>query len=214
MKILSPNSITQSDIIEYLNGYSDFSFEIKVLKKLAALGYECEHGGTYEDPVTAKSREFDIRALIQKEFFRIHLSVECKNFRDNFPLVVHCLQRKENESYNELILTFEPRNETQQVGPISLPVPSSIEFSKSIKVRQMTLYPKGEFVAKSTDQIGRNQHDSKIVSNDSNVFDKISQAINSSIDLIAEAHYLDTDISPAYMTLVCPVLVVPDATLW
>ena len=72
MRKLSPNSITQSDIAEYLNGYSDFSFEIKVLKKFTNLGYECEHGGTYEDPVTGKSREFDIRALIQKEFVRVH----------------------------------------------------------------------------------------------------------------------------------------------
>jgi hypothetical protein len=37
---------------------------------------------------------------------------------------------------------------------------------------------------------------------------------NSAIDLISEAHYLDTSVTPFYLTLVCPVLVVPDLSLW
>jgi hypothetical protein len=36
-----------------------------VLKELGDLKLRCQHGGTYDDPVTGKSREFDIRALNQ-----------------------------------------------------------------------------------------------------------------------------------------------------
>lgn len=215
MSKLSPDPIVQTDIKKYLNNYSDFSFELQVLKKFSDLGFECSHGGTYEDPVTNKSREYDIRALLQKKFLRIHLSVECKNLRENFPLVVHCLERKENESYNELIFTFKPKPPTQQLGPISVPLPSAfIEFSRSIKVQQFSLYPKKQFVAKSADQVGKRNDNGEITSTDGEVFDKISQAINSAIDLISEAHYLDTDVFPAYLTFVCPVLVIPDSTLW
>ena len=124
------------------------------------------------------------------------------------------MERKENESYNELIHTFELRTPTQQVGPISLPVPGIIENSRSIRLQQFTLYPKKQFVAKSADQIGKQLDNGEITASDGEVFDKISQAINSSIDLISEAHYLDTDISPAYFTLVFPVLVIPDSSLW
>jgi len=215
MSKLSPDPITQSDIKKYLNNYSDFSFELQVLKKFTDLGFECSHGGTYEDPVTNKSREYDIRALLKKKFIRVHLSIECKNLRENFPLVVHCLERKENESYNELIFTFKPETPTQQIGPVSMPLPSVfIEFSRSIKVQQFSLYEKKQFVAKSADQVGKRNDNGEITSTDGEVFDKISQAINSSIDLITEAHYLHTDISPAYHTLVCPLLVIPDSSLW
>lgn len=214
MSKLSPDPITQTEIKKYLSNYSDFSFELQVLKKFVDLGFECSHGGTYEDPVTSKSREYDIRALLQKKFIRVHLSIECKNLRENFPLVVHCLERKENESYNELIFTFKPETPTQRIGLVSMPLPSAfIEFSRSIKVQQFSLYPKKQFVAKSADQVGKRDN-GEITSNDGEVFDKISQAINSSIDLISEAHYLDTDISPAYLTFVCPVLVIPDSSLW
>jgi hypothetical protein len=217
MSKLITNPITQSDIREYLINYSDFSFELRVLKKFVDLGLECSHGGTYEDPVTSKSRQFDIRALLQEDYVRIHLSIECKNIRDNFPLIVHCLKRKANESYNELIDTHKPedQNEVQRVSSISISLPPIFrEFSRSIRVSQLSLYHKGYYVAKSTDQIGRRQNDSEITSFDGEVFDKISQAINSAVDLISEAHYLDTSKSPFYLTFVCPVLIVPDMSLW
>jgi len=217
MSKLITNPITQSDIKEYLNSYSDFSFELRVLKKFVDLGLECSHGGTYEDPVTSKSRQFDIRALLQKDYARIHLSIECKNIRENFPLIVHCLKRKANESYNELIHTYKPeaQNKAQRVGSISIPqLPIFQEFSRSIRVSQLSLYQKGYYVAKSADQIGRRQNDGEITAFDGEVFDKISQAINSAVDLISEAHYLDTSKSLFYLTFVCPVLIIPDMFLW
>jgi len=54
--------IVAADLVEFLDSQSDFAFEIRVLNSLIALGFECEHGGTYDDPATNKPREFDIRA--------------------------------------------------------------------------------------------------------------------------------------------------------
>lgn len=94
--------IEKDDIEEYLNSYSDFSFEVKVLKNFISLGFDCEHSGTYEDPITKKTREFDIRAwkifnINENTTFRLGIAVECKNIRKNFPLVVHCMPRTESE---------------------------------------------------------------------------------------------------------------------
>lgn len=210
---LSQEPLTQSDVKKFLENYSDFSFELKVLQTFTNLGFDCTHSGLYEDPVTHKSREYDIRALFQKDNLRFNLSVECKNLRENFPLIVHCRERKESEIYNEFLLTFEPRVPTQQVGPISLPLPATfIEHIQNERVYKYSLYHGKQYVAKAIDQIGK--HNGEITTNDVEVFDKISQAINSAKDLISDAEYLDTDIYSTYRTFICPVLVIPDNTLW
>ncbi len=83
---LFDREIEKKDIIEYLNSYSDFSFEIKVLNKVISLGFKCEHSGTYKDPVTGVTREFDIRATkkihdYDKKTLYLCLAIECKNVR-------------------------------------------------------------------------------------------------------------------------------------
>jgi len=65
MPKLKTDSIKKDDLVEYLDSCSDFSFELSVLKMLRESDVDCEHGGLYEDPVTGKSREFDIRAIKQ-----------------------------------------------------------------------------------------------------------------------------------------------------
>lgn len=140
MAQLKSNPITQSDIEEYLAGQADFSFELRVLKELVDLGLICSHSGTYDDPITGKSREFDIRALLldQEKYLRVHLSVECKNIRENFPMIVHCLKRKENESYNELVATYKPEEKTEEYGLMRVALPSVFqEYSKSVRVTNL-----------------------------------------------------------------------------
>lgn len=217
MSKLLHDPITHTDIEEYLANYADFTFELRVLKELTGLNLQCQHGGTYDDPVTGKSREFDIRALSKRTcrhqsrrtLIRVHLSVECKNLRDNFPLILHCLKRKKNESYNELIYTSDPEKRYES-GSLTAALESHV---KSIRAVKLTLYPEGEYVAKSADQIGR-RSDRTIIANDGGVFEKISQAINSSRDLISAANDLDADEKTEFLTFVCPVLVIPDSTLW
>ena len=45
MAKLKSDPIRQSDLIEYLNGHSDFSFEIKTLNALVELGFSCLRRG-------------------------------------------------------------------------------------------------------------------------------------------------------------------------
>ena len=115
MAKLKDTAISKEDINEYLQNYSNFSFEIYALRKFISAGFSCQHAGTYEDPVTKKTREFDIRARKYIELdaalhLNICFSVECKNLRDNFPLVVHCMPRDESECYLDLIWSSDPNH--------------------------------------------------------------------------------------------------------
>lgn len=209
MAKLKDKPISKEDVKEYLQEYSDFSFEIKVLRKFISMGFDCYHSGTYEDPITKKTREFDIRANKHVAFdntlhLNLSFSVECKNIRNNFPLVIHCMPRKENECYLNLIWSSEPQH---YIPPY---VQSKSILATGSSSPYKTLGPNG----KSCDQIGRREAKSgELVGNDGKVFDKISQAINSSYDMIVEGHYAakkGTDV----VTIVVPVLVVPNGRIW
>lgn len=209
MAKLKIDPIGKDDINEYLQNSSDFAFEILVLRTLTILGFSCEHAGTYEDPVTKKTREFDIRAkkcLINEPglMLNISLSVECKNLKSNFPLVVHCMPREENESYLDLVWASEPHS---YIPP----------YENAMRVfidGDVAPYQKKDPVGKSCDQVGRRAtKDAEIIGNDSDVFDKISQAVNSAYDLIDEAHYA-AEKKLNVVTMVIPVLVVPNDRIW
>ncbi len=206
MAKLNLDPIEKTDIVEYLDEYSDFSFELKVLNLLCEMGFSCEHSGIYEDPITKKTREFDIRARKSLGFRHIKLSVECKNFRSNFPLVAHCTQRIPSESYhNVLVRNYQPSKSSDLI---------SERQSDSEKARVSSphsLYLESEYVAKSIDQVGRSNNG--IVSNDGSVFEKINQAIHSAYDLIEEAHY-DIYGPKGKAEIILPILVIPDDRLW
>ncbi len=206
MAKLKQDPIKEKDILEYAESYSDFAFELKVLEKITKLEFQCEHSGTYTDPITGKPREFDIRALRKtsfKNFRRVRLSIECKNLKPNFPLVAHSVPRKPNESYHDLLYVFEPGTPSGY-NPFS-------EFSKTI--RWKGLYKEGEFVAKSLDQVGRHPENSTIVSSSADVFEKVSQAINSAYELIERAFHESAKVA-AHLNLIVPILVIPSDALW
>ena len=103
----SDSPITEADLREYLKTRADFAFEMRVLKTLRNLGFECEHGGTYKDPITQKVRQFDIRARRTQGPFHLWLAVECKNLQAGRPLLVHAVARRETEAYHQLVLRRE-----------------------------------------------------------------------------------------------------------
>ncbi len=209
MAKLRDNPINKDDINEYLLKSSDFAFEIIVLRSLTSLGFICEHAGTYEDPVTKKTREFDIRArkfLINEPDLKLilSLSIECKNLKNNFPLMIHCMPRGESESYLDLVWASEPNF---SIAPY--------ENAKRVTLTgDASPYQMLDPVGKSCVQVGRRAtQDGEIVGNDAEVFDKISQAVNSAYDLIKEAHYA-AEKKVDVVTMVIPVLIVPKDRIW
>lgn len=206
---LSQEPVGAADIKEYLEGVSDFAFEMEVLSELERLGFTCEHGGTYTDPVTGKARQFDIRARKSQGRACLVLCAECKNIRDFYPLVVHRVPRRPEEAFHTVI-QFEP-------------IPGSPYPYVGVRAisQQEALYPQGALVGKRIDQVGRAQgktnqagraqgQSGEIVSSDRDVFEKVAQAIASAHDISRSLARERTRAD--YVVL--PVTVIPDGRLW
>ena len=191
MAKLKSNPIEKADVEEYVRNTSDFDFELKVLKKLSSLGFTCQHTGLYEDPVTGKSR---------------HLSVECKNFRNNAPLLAYCVPRVKQESFHD-VMVVRPSNHQD-------PVRASVNAIAPVRIVEMSegqsLYPVNRRVAKSIDQVAR-KLDGEFLNNDESVHDKVSQALHSSWNIL---HSIGIDSRENKAHVVLPVLVIPDDRLW
>jgi hypothetical protein len=211
MAKLKNDPVTSLDLLEYLNSYSDFSFELGVLKMLRERDIECEHGGHYEDPVTNKSREFDIRATRTIKQSRVRLAIECKNIRENFPILISCVPRSEHESYHQIAVVTEPKRGAELHA---LPIYKSRAETYSIRGEQ-TLYKIQHPVGKSTVQVGR-ATDNSISANDSELYDKWGQCLSSVKDLVDRV-YWDADKSDSEklrLSAVFPFVVVPNGRLW
>lgn len=208
MAKLKPRPIGESDLTEYLNTQSDFAFELTVLKTLLGHDFTCEHGGSYDDPVTQKPREFDLRATKTIGHSRIRLAVECKNLRHNFPLLISCVPRRFVEAFHEVALSFAPTSD-------GFTPPAFQERAKAVRLTGGdSIYKPNELVGKSSAQVGR-QSDGTVVASDSDVYAKWAQAISSAQELTDRACYDgERDELRAYLSAVFPILVVPDGTLW
>ena len=209
MAKLKNDQIVGTDLLEYLNSYSDFSFELAVLKMLRERNIECEHGGHYEDPVTNKSREFDIRAIKTIKRSRVRMAIECKNIRENFPILVSCIPRQDKESYHQIAIVSEPKTESFMT---ELSVLQSRAKTLSIK-GEHSLYKVNEPVGKSTVQVGRTL-DNTISANDSELYDKWGQCLTSANDLVARVYWDGRDDKEVYFSAVFPFVVVPNGRLW
>ncbi|MDI3467863.1 MAG: hypothetical protein OJF50_006684 [Nitrospira sp.] len=214
-KKLKVESIEKSDLVEFLNDVSDFSFETKVLKALIGMGFGCEHSGSYADPITNEVREFDIRATkIFRDRFFLRLAVECKNLRPNFPILISCLPRRQEESFHETSLSVNPDK-----CPIEKPSPYSvramISTSKNVRLTgEYSLYKPGDPVGKSCDQVGR-LLSGEFTSGDSGIYNKWAQALSSAHDLTYLSCTDGEDRTGDFaVSLVIPTLVVPNRQLW
>ena len=173
MAKLKTEQINSTNLLEYLKSYSDFSFELSVLKMLRDNEIECEHGGHYQDPVTNKSREFDIRATKTIQNFRIRMAIECKNIRENFPILISCVPRHEQDSYHQIAIVGEP--EVKNTSPFDTPNLSLMHQSraKTLSIRgDYSLYKPSEPVGKSTVQVGRTTNNNSISASDSELYEK------------------------------------------
>lgn len=208
MAKLKSNEITSVDIQEYIDNYSDFSFEMQVLKKVKESGFHCEHGGTYDDPITHKPRQFDIRGVFNFGKALIYLSIEVKNLKTSFPLLISTIPRLESESFHDIIISKYDNTATVLDGDM---------YGHKIRVdNSRSFYEINKPVGKECDQIGRHKTTNEIVSNDMQIYDKWSQAINSSYDLLEKSFYLSDSVDgvKSFVCITIPVLVVPDNTLW
>lgn len=216
MASIKDDAINKEDVERFVKENSDFSFEIEVLRELHKLGYKCKHASTYDDPLSGKPREYDIRAtkswkISDKYQANVALAVECKNISANFPILVHCLPRNKSEAFVDVILHTKREHEP---GPLSLP---HLE-KNSVRIRlkgESGPYGISDPVGKSFDQFGKKQGTkNQFYISDAVIFEKLTQSVNSAYDLLVDAHENWGDEDTTNLSVVIPVLVVPDERIW
>lgn len=215
-KELSPDKITVDDIEDYLLEESDFGFELQIVKLLRNAESRLTHSGRYLDPFTKMPREFDIRCvvttLVRNVDFVIALAVECKNVRENFPLVVHTVPVPSQE----LVLPVNYYCEhSDWVGGLD-------QYMKDQSISELVHidgsagpYQGVQFVGKSMTQVGRTKKEKEIQVSDSEMHGKWTQAVHSAAAWLESdaRQYLGPNVDKAIISAI-PIVVVPEGRLW
>jgi len=170
-----------------------------------------EHGGTYTDPDMDKPRQFDYRCRIwsidpsDESRKCVLMTVECKNLNPSLPLVISGRPRTTEEAYADFIESHWTKT-------------PGLRTSRTRKKSFRRFYKAGEFVGKSylrpkaDDKTGGWKTDRE---QSKDVYERWSQAVQSSFDLATSGCYLARDHKCEFvLSLVLPVVVVPDGTLW
>jgi hypothetical protein len=208
MPKLFDTPIGAADIEEYLRDHDDFSLELELFQHALQLGIAAEHGGTYVDPVTGKPRQFDLRLRVEAGQCQFLLAVECKNIGRNNPLLISRIPRERDEAFHHVL-----QSHANQPSGI---VPGIVrDHAEIVKIsNRSSLYPADRPVGKATAQVGRALN-GDLTSADSESYDKWNQALSSAHELIDRAlHGYEPTNTAERMSVVIPVLVLGDKTLW
>lgn len=204
---LTDKIIEKSDLEKFIKTQDDFGLELYVYSSARNLGFTATHAGSYSDPITGKTRQFDVRASRScGQDFHVYLAIEAKCLRPSFPVLISQIPRLASESFQGVMQTEGYTQTTEgrvmAVGP---------RVHRLDGVRSM--YPPNQYVGKAVVQVGYNEVGG-FVSKDSEVYDKWGQAIASANDLIRTASTLRVPSDMVQRSIVLPVLVVSDGTLW
>jgi len=210
-------SITTADIKRVIESEDDFGHEMRVGGVLDHLACEAmkdvfngtdleppEHGGTYTDAITSKPRQFDYRCRIVRRpptqpGTCALLAIECKNLHESSPLVVCGCLRTAGEAYYHFI-----ESHLDDSG-------RSMCATKRVEGGQF--YEAGKFVGKSLVRV-RERNGKLETDSNSDIYDRWAQALASSVELAEGARSFANEMYQHWASLVLPVVVVPDGSLW
>lgn len=197
--------ITDADIEEYLRTRSDFELELFVYRTLRESGCAASHGGTYIDPLSGKARQYDVRALFEiyrgnasLPKCRVAMAIECKSLSPEAPLLVSQVPRAPQDSHHDLLHSWPRQKQGQTLAGV-------------LKQEPSRLYQLDQRAGKRTAQVSRSNNGFK--DDDRDPYEKWSQALASAADLVKAAAAAASDGQQA-LSLILPVLVVADGTLW
>jgi len=124
-----------------------------------------------------------------------------------------CVPRTADESFHEVVFSYHPdMMDKRQRTPFDLP---KFYRKNCHAIRHPASdYGIGHPVGKSSAQVGKAQQDNTTVASDAEVFEKWSQALASAHDLADEAAAAGERQNQLLVSLVLPILLVPDETLW
>lgn len=128
---------------------------------------------------------------VNDDKYYLFAAIECKNIRQNFPIIVSCVQRSQEESWHCIAEKQQPWSILRNI------------------IGDKSIYKPNDFVGKSISQVGLSTSND-IISNDYEVYEKWGQSLSSLHGMIKSAH----DTPPDSIIMAIPFLVVPDGRLW
>jgi hypothetical protein len=207
-------AITPDDIKTIVAGES-FGHEMRVRRILQSYRLQqsqLQHGGGYRDPRTNKIREFDFRWIFPKGETVLSLAIECKNVSLDAPVIISGSKRDPHEARHALMESRKGGTFTTMSGIFDVAAASVIRNLRA----DVSIYPPRNFVGRNILQLKPgNKSGTYVAARDSEVYDKWYQALASAFDLVSEAkRYAQQFAMPHVFTLVLPIVVLPDETLW
>lgn len=196
-----PEPVTADAIAQAIAHSDDFGHEMRVRAVLRLRGAHVQHGWAYLDPVEGKPRQFDFRATLSRETRTMKLAVEAKNLSPDAPLVVSGTTRVRDEAFHDRV-KCQNRN--------------GHDFIAVLRSRaDQPFYPVGEFVGKSILRLKRDGKKGLVHSSslESEIYNRWSQAL-ASADELCKAAAISVAGQHEKETVILPIVVVPDGTLW
>lgn len=214
--------ISPAEIRELVEEGDDFGHEMRVGRVMRGYrGSQLAHGGTYSDPVTTKTRQFDYRWRLASGTTVLHLPVECKNLHPGAPLIICGCKRTPRESFHDIVESRAGRFHLPPAGH------TVVETRHSGIIRRITMessiYQPDSFVGKNLLRLkpvasGGQKTTTRrryTIAKDTEIYDEWSQALTSAHDLVRDAcDRARPDTTPHVYTAILPIVVVPDNVLW
>ena len=204
--LISSAPFVSEELDIYLETADDFAFELKCFAAVKELGFQCTHGGSYIDRITEKPRQYDIRAQALSDKFQVRCAIECKNIPASHPVLVCCTPRVADEAFHDLILAWQSGdNPWSMLGDRRQCIVYPAEGMR---------YPCDGPVGKDIKRVARTAEPAEYSAASGDVFDAWSQALASAEGLVKIAAADGMRYLARTLTLVLPIVVVPDDALW
>lgn len=198
---------------------------MQVRELFASRRLRYRHGGTYDDPIEGKPRQFDLTADLNLADayvpVRLRLAIECKCLSEYAPMLIyrsprsvyeagHCViartrgDRAAIEGYLENHASI-PRLSSQS-GPF--PEACVLDLAPS-----RCMYPSGEFVGKSAECISKDGG-GKLRGGDKEIYPRWTQALQSASAMLPDVVTGFFGDKKFVVNWIIPILVVPDERLY
>jgi hypothetical protein len=202
-------AISGQTLRRYLETQDDFSLELEAYRHALGFRFQASHGGLYDDAITNRRRQYDVRASHENGNRRIDLTIECKSLDPTYPLLVQRVPRPGNESFHQ---TMQSRGSVTSYGTAS--VPQHWTGAGLFKMSGTRMYD-------SQQPVGRSMKRIKVVADgfsatDSDVYEKYTQALTSMNELVqVAAQELRPQLAaPGLARAFLPIVLVSDEALW
>lgn len=205
-EVRAPKPVAENLIAQALATADDFGHEMRVKGLLESNGGKVVHGWTYLDPLEQKPRQFDLRCRIvepQHGVFHLQLATECKNLNADAPLIISGSKRTKSEAFHDFV--------------VSDPTAGGVRIRVMRAQTESYLYRQDEFVGKSLLRLKPNKDGTALVPGsalESEIYNRWTQALSSADELCKKAALVAENNTRVISTLVLPLVVVPDGSLW